>query len=429
MSEVLSETKSLMLNSREIEIPVDWSVEKIGDVAEKTKGTKPGTLYEEPDSDRLPYLTISASKDEVSQWAQADDGKRVSEEEILMVWDGASSGTVFKPTDGIIGSTLASFNFDDGFNNDFAYYFLSYYEARISSLGEGTGISHVPRDFTEVFEILRPPLSEQRRIAEILSTVHKEIQQTEEIIERTEALVQDLIDDLVQTGIRQNTQLHEVQIGPKKIGIPQKWDVLRVDELVSDEDDAIRTGPFGSKLKKEYLVSDGIKVYEQRNVYNNDFDQGNRYVTQKRYKSELTSYDATHGDVLIALQGTIGDAAVLPNDAESGVINQKLMRVRVNPEICLPDYFAMFFGESFLADFQIEAVSHGAVVSGLNISTVSGIRVPLPPVKEQQKIVEVVNKSRGKLSQERESKKELQDLKRGLMQDLLTGKVRISNPT
>ena len=148
-------------------------------------------------------------------------------------------------------------------------------------------------------------------------------------------------------------------------------------------------------------------------------------MTEDRYEDELTSYDANPGDVLITLQGTIGDAAVLPKDAEPGVINQKLMRVRVNREICLPEYFALFFDESHLADFQIEAVSHGAVVSGLNISTISGIRVPLPPLRDQQRIVDIVETAKVSLVEEQETKQKFQELKSGLKQDLLTGKTRV----
>ena len=274
--------------------------------------------------------------------------------------------------------------------------------------------------------MLKPSLPEQRRIADILSTVDKQIRQTEKIIEGRQELVQGLIDELVKAGIQDSPELYEVQIGPRKVKIPNSWNLLRVDELASNEDDAIRTGPFGSKLKKEYLVPEGVKVYEQSNIYDNDFKQGNRYVTRDRYESELTSYDANPGDVLITLQGTIGDAAVLPENAEPGVINQKLMRVRVDREICLPEYFALFFDESHLANFQIEAVSHGAVVSGLNISTISGIRVPLPPLPEQQKIVDMVEISKTSLVEEQDTKDRLQELKRGLMQDLLTGKVRVN---
>jgi len=102
------------------------------------------------------------------------------------------------------------------------------------------------------------------------------------------------------------------------------------------------------------------------------------------------------------------------------------MRVRVDPDLCLPEYFALFFDESHLANFQIEAVSHGAVVSGLNISTISGIRVPLPSLQEQQRIVNIVETSKTSLLDRKELKEGLQKLKRGLMQDLLTGKARVN---
>ena len=300
-----------------------------------------------------------------------------------------------------------------------------YFNKWVSSVSRSTTHANINASEYSSVDIPYPPLTEQRRIAEILSTVDELIQQTDAIIEAKQHLTQGFINVLVKTGVQDSPDTNKVQIGPKQVKIPTNWDLLRVDELVTDDDDAIRTGPFGSKLKKEYFVSEGVKVYEQSNVYNKDFTQGNRFVTQDRYESELTSYDANPGDVLITLQGTIGDAAVLPDNAEPGVINQKLMRVQVDSELCLPEYFATFFDESRLADFQIEAVSHGAVVSGLNISTISGIRVPIPSLQEQQRIIDVVESSKSSLDEEQETKQNLQELKRGLMQDLLTGEVRV----
>jgi type I restriction enzyme S subunit len=425
-------------------IPDDWEVGRLGDNTYLKGRIGWHGLTEDDHLEAGEYFLVTGTDFEKGrvqwnrckyvnkEWYEKDPNIQLEEKDILVTKDGSIGKTAFVeslPGPATLNNGIFVIRPTDGeYHPKFFYYILNsfYFDDFIETITAGSTISHLyQKDFVN-FRFPLPPLREQRRIVDILSTVDEQIQQTDEIIEARQELTQELINKLVKTGLQSSSETHEVQIGPKQVDIRTEWDLLRVDELVPDnEDDAIRTGPFGSKLKKEYLVSEGIKVYEQSNVYDNDFTQGNRYVTQDRYNSELTSYDATSGDVLITLQGTIGDAAVIPENAEPGVINQKLMRVRVDPDICLPEYFALFFDESHLADFQIEAVSHGAVVSGLNISTISGIRMPVPSLREQQQIVDIIETSNTLLVQEQKHKRHLKEVKRGLMQDLLTGKVRV----
>jgi len=425
-------------------IPSDWGIESLSNwLSSLETGGRPKTS-KRSESDSVLSIGGTHISDgsfdldnpvyiSEAYYEELNSGK-IEEGDILLVKDGATIGKstyVNKVPEGraAINSHVYILRVNHKrYDPQFLYNFIKSRTGldQILRLTTGTAQAGLNRTFQQATKVPTPSVLEQRRIADILSTVDKQIQQTDDIIEAKQDLIQGLINELVKTGIQDSPDIREVQIGPKQVEIPTNWDLLRVDELVADDDDAIRTGPFGSKLKKEYLVSEGVKVYEQRNVYDNDFTQGNRYVTQDRYESELTSYDANPGDVLITLQGTIGDAAVLPDNAETGVINQKLMRVRVDPELCSPEYFATFFDESHLADFQIKAVSHGAVVSGLNISTISGIRVPLPSLHEQRKIADIVESSKSSLAEEQEYKQNIQELKRGLMQDLLTGKVRVN---
>jgi type I restriction enzyme S subunit len=424
MSEPASELKSVMLNSREIEIPVKWDIKILGEVSEKTKGTKPDTLYEEPNPDRLPYLTISASKGEVSQWAQADEGKRVFDEDILMVWDGASSGSVFKSTEGVIGSTLASFNFDDSLDNDFAYYFLKLCESRISTLTEGTGISHVPRDFTEIFQVLKPPVPEQRRIADILSKVDNQIQQTRETINIYEELQKGERQDLLE-GEANNSGKGKVRIGPVEYSVPSNWETLPVEKILAKEKKAIRGGPAGSRIKKEDRSNSGYKLYFQENIIHSDFDYRDNYINEEKFK-ELSDMEPVPGDILVTLTGNVGECAVFPEGAERGIYESNVMRIRVNDEMVLPEYLCDIIDKSKIIDDQIRAMSHGGSRKKLNNKIVKSITVPLPPKEEQKEIVKILSKIGSKIELEQNTLEKQKMIKRGLMQDLLTGKVRVS---
>lgn len=457
MSEVISETKIVILNSREVKIPVEWEIEEIGNVAEKTKGTKPSTLYEEPESDRLPYLTISASRGEVSQWAQADDGKRVSDNQILIVWDGASSGTVFKSIEGIIGSTLASLTFDQKeFDNEFVYYSLRHFEDRISSLAEGTGISHVPRDFMEIFQILKPPLPEQRRIADILSTADKQIQQTEEMITEYKSLrkgiIQDLYDEQYRGGGLSCEKRSVDQILEKRKGVwietekekknradgdsnidqskydppldllfssrlpdlPEGWQWVSLDTLVAyDIDYRGQTPPYSDS---------GIPVISSGNIQEGEITFAEeRYVSPETYDEWLTRGVPKEGDLIVTTEAPVGKAAIYP---EGKYLPTR--RVIVLRTVGVDNRYLQAAINHPTVQKYLLAQSGGSTVGRILKDNLLRTPIPLPPKKQEERLAAALNGIDQKIAEEQETRQQLRELKHGVMQDLLTGKVRVN---
>jgi len=456
MSESIPKTKQVLLNSREIEIPLDWDVVTIGDVSKKTKGKKPNSLYDEPDSGRLPYLTISASKGEVSQWADSDDGKQVTDSQILMVWDGASSGTVFKSSEGMIGSTLAAFKFEDSsFDNEFAYYFLSHFEDRISELAEGTGIPHVPRDFTQIFQVLRPPISEQRRIADILSTVDEQIQQTDKIVTEYKDLRRGIVQDLYDQnhGVtksisskrsidpilekRKDVWLEAEKEKKKRAGdesdvdqskydppldllfssrlpnLPEGWRWVSLDTIVAyDIDYRGKTPPYSDS---------GVPVISSGNIQEGEITfSEKRYVSPETYDEWLTRGVPREGDLIVTTEAPVGKTAIYPEGKylptrrvivfrTVGVDNRYLQAALNHPKV-----------QSYLL-----AQSGGSTVGRILKDNLLRTPIPLPPKEEEKRRASALNSIDQKIAYEQETKHWLQDIKRGLMQDLLTGKVRV----
>lgn len=424
MSELISETKVVMVNSLEVEIPEGWAVEKIGDVAEKTKGSKPDTIYEEPDQDRLPYLTISASKGEVSQWAQADDGKRVSSEDILIVWDGASSGTVFKSTDGVIGSTLASLTFDDSVDSDYAYYFLSHSEDRISTLGEGTGISHVPRDFMEIFEVLKPPLPEQRRIADILSTIDEQIQQTDGTVTKTQELKHGVLNELIPRGIDEQNKIRsspekdpEAYEEVRRCNIPSKWSVSSLQDIC-DEDvtyGIVQAGPH---------VEDGVPYIKTGDMTNGELNVEDLSRTSEEIAEDYSRSEIQTGELVITIRATVGDVKQVPPELDGANLTQGT--ARISPDDSINNRYLLWAIRSNLVQSLIDARTKGSTFNEITLGTLRKVPIPHPKnLDEQMRIAEKIDSIENKLQAEKLYLNELKELKRGLMQDLLTGKVRV----
>lgn len=263
-----------------------------------------------------------------------------------------------------------------------------------------------------------PSEAEQQKIASILSKVDEQIEQTEQIIEKTETLKKGLMQKLLTKGIG-HTNFKKTELGE----IPEEWKVVTIKEVTRDDKRAIKVGPFGSQLKKSEYVDSGIKVYGQENVFRKDFDYGNYYITKEKFES-LSAFEIFPDDVVITMMGTIGDCMVVPKNISKGIMNSHLMRLQLKFNI-IPEFLAILIKDAFYVKKQINKLSQGAIMSGLNSTIIKQISIPLPSINEQIKLVEICNKIQDLSNREINYLTQLQELKKGLMQELLTGKVRV----
>jgi len=309
--------------------------------------------------------------------------------------------------------------------SDYLHSILLYESPRIrtSCAKTGTTVESIETSFLKAYKIPIPPLPEQRRIVEVLSTVDEQIRQTNEIVEKTAELKTALVQRLIDEGIGDEKKA-SAKVGPLSIKIPKSWQVRRLDTLPSSASEVVQTGPYGSKLSKSEFTNSGYKIYRQANINAGDFDRGEQYVTGSKY-DELAKYQIDSGDVLLTRMGTVGDTAVLPEEAEKGVMDYHLFRIRVDSSVCLPDYLAEVLRSSRIVKHQIQSFSHGAIMDGLNTSLINELRVPIPPVEVQRTISNILSSIDETNLIEEQRHAQLKELKRGLMQDLLTGTVRV----
>ncbi len=205
-----------------------------------------------------------------------------------------------------------------------------------------------------------------------------------------------------------------------KIGeIPEDWDLNQLDRLALPQKGAIKIGPFGSQLKKCDLSTEGIKVYGQENVMSNDFTLGSRYVSADKFRT-LKSVEVFPGDVLVTMMGSLGFAAVIPEGAPKGIMDSHLLRIRVNRNLVLPKFIALLLRDSDIIKRQIRKLSQGAIMSGLNSKLVRSFIVPVPHLEEQYKITSIFSTVDDAIQKIDEIIRRTQELKKGLMQQLLT---------
>ena len=201
--------------------------------------------------------------------------------------------------------------------------------------------------------------------------------------------------------------------------IPEEWSYESIESISAKHKGAIKIGPFGSALSKKEMVSAGVKVYGQENVYKNDFRIGNYFITNEKYQ-KLKTCTLNKGDVVITMMGTVGSSTVVPNDAEIGVMDSHLLRIQVDCLRMDRSLLSLLLRDSQDVKDQIRKMSQGGIMSGLNAAIVKSIKVPVPPIIEQQKIARILTSANEMIEKTQAQIDKLKDLKKGILQELLT---------
>jgi type I restriction enzyme, S subunit len=168
---------------------------------------------------------------------------------------------------------------------------------------------------------------------------------------------------------------------------------IKIGDLAHPEPGSFKIGPFGSSLKKEEFVKEGIPVVGIENVLDNIFiPPFRRYITKDKYK-QLSQYTIKSGDILVTTMGTIGYAAVAPKSIGTMIIDSHLFRMRVDQLKVHPPYlcYAINFYDGIKQNLQ--QMSRGAIMEGLNTAILKECSLPLPPLTEQKRIMAILEKA------------------------------------
>ena len=196
---------------------------------------------------------------------------------------------------------------------------------------------------------------------------------------------------------------------------PMGWDMPLIEDVVAKEKNALKAGPFGSALKKEYYVSSGYKIYGQEQVISGDHTFGDYYIDEERYQA-LQNCAVQAGDVLISLVGTYGKLLVMPEEFEPGIINPRLMKITFDKKKVNPYYFQHYFQSDSLKKALAEN-THGGTMDILNLGIVRKLAMPVPPLELQDAFITFVKQTDKSKLAIQQSLDKLETLKKSLMQE------------
>lgn len=317
----------------------------------------------------------------------------------------------------------------DGYDRRFLYWVLQsdvFWTWFADKNAGNSTIQHLYQgDFAE-FKYAIPPIEEQQSIADFLDIECAKI----------DSIINDLkiqIESLDKYKISVVTEAVTVGIGGKNFKnspiewarrIPRDWTIKRMQDIAE-----YKKGPFGSSVTIDMFVEKGdntYKVYEQKNAINGDSTLGWYYLTERDYKP-LRDFSVCGGDIIVSCAGTIGKCYILPGNSERGIINQALMRVRINQGFN-KRYFLYLFDVAL--EYMNEKYSNGSAMKNIPpFYILKKQHIPIPPPIEQEKIVSYLDKICETINWVANSKilqlELMRERKRSLIYEYVTGKKRV----
>ena len=280
---------------------------------------------------------------------------------------------------------------------DLKWLFYKLSSLKLAKLNMATGTPGLNRDLVYKLQIPLPPLPEQQKIAEILSTVDAAIEKVDEAIAKTERIKKGLMQELLTKGLpvasATQTGIGHKEFKNTEIGrIPKEWEVVRLGEVFSLE--------YGKGLTEKERENGEYPVYGSNGVVG--------------YHSQ---YIVKGPGIIVGRKGTIG--AITWSDRNFWPIDTTYYILLKKHKTVLKWLFYK------LSSLKLAKLNMATGTPGLNRDLVYKLKLPLPPLPEQKKIAEILSTVDKRLVLLRNKKERLGRVKKGLMNDLLTGKKRV----
>jgi type I restriction enzyme S subunit len=410
-------------------IPEDWKIQELSDFVEIETGkrAKGGGLSEGTVAsiggehiDGQGNILWSDMKYIPDDFYNLLKQGRVQIGDILLVKDGATTGKVaivkyLKYEKVAVNEHVFLIRSKtERLSNEFLYYFLFsvFGQRQIRTRFHGL-IGGIIRNDLENVLVPIPSIVEQRGVVGVLGVVDSAIGLVDKVIAKTERLKKGLMQTLLTRGI-EHKEYKETPIGK----ITKEWDVKRLEEASKE----VTIGVVNPATPYYTSANDGVPYFRSQNVRENRLEPTNVYVRPEFNERHPRSV-LKENDILTLQTGFIGVSCIVPKEYE-GANCHSLLITRTNPKMLNPQFLCQFLN-SAVGKKIINRHNSGWGRAHLLLEDFRRISIPLPPLQEQQTIAEILSTIDKRIKLERKEKTRLERIKRGLMDLLLTGKVRV----
>ena len=263
------------------------------------------------------------------------------------------------------------------------------------------------------FNIIVPSTEEQEKIASILSIVDEQIDNVDALIEKNKELKKGLMQTLLTKGIG-HTKFKKTEIGE----VPSEWYIKSIDEITKE----VYRYPtyYGIEYVEEGIAEiRGELLNDDASIKKESF----RYISEKTAK-KFPRTKLEGGDIVISVRGTIGKVGYITEELAGSNITANLLRVSMNRNI-MNEHFVK---QLFLSDImkrKFDEITTATTIKTFKVPEFKQIILAIPTKDEQDKIASILLEVDKKIEEHENKKQKLEELKKGLMQQLLTGRIRV----
>jgi type I restriction enzyme S subunit len=307
--------------------------------------------------------------------------------------------------------------FEGDICNDYVFRLLEENIRTINYSGfQGSGIKHLDKSFIEKLEFSIPPLPEQKKIASILTSVDEVIESTQKQIDKLQDLKKATMNELLTKGIG-HTEFKDSELGR----IPKSWSISNIEKLT-------QFVTSGSRGWSQYYSSEGSLFIRIGNLTRDHINLkfADIQLVEPPSGGEGTRTKVKVGDILVSITADLGVIGIVNESLGEAYVNQHVCLVRLESVSDVNPRWVGHFLSGHAGQEQFEKKNDGGAKAGLNLPTIRSIVVPLPSPQEQNKVVRVLDRLDSEISIKQTKLAKHQSLKKSLMQDLLTGKVRVT---
>ncbi|MFY9299895.1 MAG: restriction endonuclease subunit S [Candidatus Nitrosotenuis sp.] len=401
------------------EIPEDWELKNMGSFLKITMGQSPPSESYNEEKIGLPFYQGVTDFGNIHPkptiWCS--NPKKIGKPNQILFSVRAPVGeTNITESECCLGRGIAAIDPQEN-NLLYSYFLITYNKRRFSVYSQGTTYDAINKD-----DIAKTKLPftknkiEQQKIASTLSNVDLLIQQTQKIIEQTQRLKKSLMQNLLTRGI-DHAKFDAVLLGPTfpKIIIPHEWKVEKLSRIAKVIDSRHYTPEY---------TREGIPLILPNNVKIEGLDLTDTKFTSKEDYLKLIDGNRNPevNDIVYSRNATFGIACRVEKEQKFS-LGQDL--VLIKPEKINP-YLLFLILNSNIVISQLSRLITGTTFKRINLDLIRQFLIPYSvDPNEQSKIAELIRKINVKIDIHRTNKSKLETLKKGLMQKLLTGQIRV----
>jgi type I restriction enzyme S subunit len=397
-------------------LPEEWEVVRLGEVAIITWGQSPPSSTYNTRGQGVPFLQGKAEFGEVYprllKWCTSP--QKIARRGSILLSVRAPVGDVnLAAGDYCIGRGLAAISCKDELDNWFLFSYLRFARTKLEEKGTGSTFKSITKDVLNNFLIPLPPLPEQRAIAHVLRTVQRAKEATERVIQATRELKKSLMRYLFTYGPVPIDAIERVPLKETEIGfVPEHWEVVKLGEVVQ-----LRT-----EIVNPLEVSDIVRYIGLEHIDSGE-SRVKRWGCARNVQSAKNRFHP--GDVLYGKLRPYLDKAVLVEF--EGICSTDILVFKPLGQV-EPLYLVNLLHTPRFVEYAV-ATTTGVNHPRTSWKAIANFAIPLPPSGEQDDIARILGAVDKKLQAEEARKQALEALFRTLLHNLMTGKIRVKDPT